>query len=88
MYNFETESISNMIQDPPVIMDDTIYTVHKYDKKASIKKLGEFLNANKFNTRINCIFHNSAFDEFDDRGIDLSTVYLKIVDFAISNKSL
>ncbi len=85
LYDFESESCSSLTEDPPIIMDSTLLQIFKFNERKAYSALTDFLEINTNNTRINCIFHNSAFDHFNDMNIDLSRFYKKILDFAKRN---
>jgi hypothetical protein len=79
LYDFKKEEKINLLEDPLVFMDSSCLYEVDFDPKAFSLLMHSFFEKNKLNTRINCNFHNSFFDEAEMRGIPLRTLYEDLI---------
>ena len=79
LYDFENEKRSDLIEDPLVFMDSSCLHESGFNSKRFISRMESFFELNKYNSRINCNFHNSFFEEAALRNIPLKEIYLKLL---------
>jgi hypothetical protein len=80
LYNFKTETMSNIIEDPMIIMDASLVSVYGNNQQTIEEAIRKFLNLNNKGRRININFHNSIFAEMTERGLDFMKIYHLIIN--------
>ena len=80
LYDFKNEKTLSLLESPLIFMDSACLHESYYNSEVFIKIMTDFFEANKYNTRIVCNFHNSFIDEATMRSIPLKEMLIKIYD--------
>ncbi len=81
LYHFEEERASRFLETPMVVMDIGLLGEAENDIQMAETILFDFLNENRFFTKITFNFHNSSFDEVMYDGDKFRKLYQELIDW-------